>query len=276
MSAFFGALGSYRGTFGATLNSQIQSDIFYARARDYPTTLEAALDGPNIPTSVYTRLVDGVNKHLPTFHRYLKLRQKMMGVSELHYYDLYAPLVASVDLTYTPEEAAEAHPRRAEAARHRLHQRASRRPSTSAGSICCRARASAPAPTRTAAPTTSTRSCCSTTTASTTTSARWRTSSGTRCTATTRTRRSRSRPPPIRSSSPRSRRRSTKRCSSTTCSRTSRTTRPSCRCSATTSKASRRRCSGRRSSPSSSCARTRWPKRASRSPARRSTSSTRT
>jgi oligoendopeptidase F len=105
MSSYFGALGTYRGTFGATLNAQIQSDIFYARARDYPTTLDAALDGPNIPTSVYTRLVDGVNKHLPTFHRYLKLRQKMMGVSELHYYDLYAPLVASVDLNYTPEEA---------------------------------------------------------------------------------------------------------------------------------------------------------------------------
>ena len=105
MSAFFGALGSFRGTFGATLNSQIQADIFAARARDYTTALEAALDGPNIPTSVYMRLVDGVNKHLPTFHRYLKLRQKMMGVSELHYYDLYAPLVASVDLSYTPEEA---------------------------------------------------------------------------------------------------------------------------------------------------------------------------
>ena len=105
MSAYFGALGTYRATFGATLNSQIQSDIFVARARDYGTALEAALDGPNIPPSVYTRLVDGVNKHLPTFHRYLKLRQKMMGVSELHYYDLYAPLVASADLTYTPEEA---------------------------------------------------------------------------------------------------------------------------------------------------------------------------
>ena len=76
-----------------------------ARARDYQTVLEAALDGPNIPTSVYTRLVDGVNKHLPTFHRYLNLRKKMMGVSELHYYDLYAPLVASADLNYTPEEA---------------------------------------------------------------------------------------------------------------------------------------------------------------------------
>ena len=105
MSAFFGALGKYRGTFGATLNSQIQADIFVARARDYPSALEAALDGPNIPTSVYTRLVDGVNKHLPTFHRYLKLRRRMMGVSELHYYDLYAPLVASADLTYTPDEA---------------------------------------------------------------------------------------------------------------------------------------------------------------------------
>jgi oligoendopeptidase F len=105
MSAFFGALGKYRGTFGATLSSQIQSDIFVAQAREYPSALEAALDGPNIPTSVYTRLVDGVNKHLPTFHRYLKLRQKMMGVSELHYYDLYAPLVASADLNYTPEEA---------------------------------------------------------------------------------------------------------------------------------------------------------------------------
>jgi len=105
MSAFFGALGKYRATFGSTLNSQIQADLFVARARDYKTSLEAALDGPNIPTSVYTRLVDGVNKHLSTFHRYLKLRQKMMGVSELHYYDLYAPLVASVDLTYTPEEA---------------------------------------------------------------------------------------------------------------------------------------------------------------------------
>jgi len=105
MSAFFGALGNFRGTFGATLNSQIQTDIFVARARDYPTSLAAALDGPNIPTSVYTRLVDGVNKHLPTFHRYLNLRKKMMGVSELHYYDLYAPLVASADLDYTPEEA---------------------------------------------------------------------------------------------------------------------------------------------------------------------------
>jgi oligoendopeptidase F len=105
MTAFFNALGAYRGTFGATLNSQIQADVFYARARKYPSSLAAALDPPNIPTSVYTRLIDGVNKHLPAFHRYLSLRKKMMAVPELHYYDLYAPLVSSVDLTYSVEEA---------------------------------------------------------------------------------------------------------------------------------------------------------------------------
>ena len=105
MSTFFGALGTFGGTFGSTMSGQVQSDIFYARARKYPSALQAALDGPNIPVSVYTRLVDGVNRHLPTFHRYLTLRKKMMGLSELHYYDLYAPLVSSVDTDYSPEEA---------------------------------------------------------------------------------------------------------------------------------------------------------------------------
>ncbi len=105
MSAFFGALGAYGNTFGTTLNAQIQSDVFYARSRKYETSLDAALDGPNIPRTVYMRLVEGVNKHLPTFHRYLSLRKRMMGLQELHYYDLYAPLVGSVDLTYSVEEA---------------------------------------------------------------------------------------------------------------------------------------------------------------------------
>jgi len=76
-----------------------------ARARKYSTALEASLDAPNIPAPVYARLIDGVNKHLPSFHRYLKLRQRMMGLNELHYYDLYAPVVSSVNLRYSPEEA---------------------------------------------------------------------------------------------------------------------------------------------------------------------------
>ena len=105
MAAFFNTLGDYKGTFGATLNGQVQANEFYANARHYKTALEAALDGPNIPASVYTSLVDGVNQGLPTFQRYLQLRKKMMNLPDLHYYDLYAPLVASADLSYTPEEA---------------------------------------------------------------------------------------------------------------------------------------------------------------------------
>ena len=105
MAAFFKSLGSFSRTFGTTMNAEVQKVQFYTKARHYKTALETELDGPNIPASVYTRLIDGMNKNLPAFHRYLKLRKRMMGLDELHYYDLYAPLVASVKLEYTPEEA---------------------------------------------------------------------------------------------------------------------------------------------------------------------------
>jgi oligoendopeptidase F len=106
MSAFFTSLGTFSRTFGTTINSEAQKVLFYAKARKYPSNLAASLDAANIPVSVYTRLVAGVNKNLPTFHRYLKLRKRMMGITDdLHYYDLYAPLVSSVDLRYSPEEA---------------------------------------------------------------------------------------------------------------------------------------------------------------------------
>jgi oligoendopeptidase F len=106
MSTFFGALGNFSRTFGTTMNSSVQKALFYSRAKKYASNLEAALDGPNIPVSVYMRLIEGVNAHLPTFHRYLKLRRRVMNLpDDLHYYDLYAPLVSSVELRYTPEEA---------------------------------------------------------------------------------------------------------------------------------------------------------------------------
>jgi oligoendopeptidase F len=105
MSAFFTALGSFGRTFGTSLSGEVLKVQFYSRARKYPSALASQLDGPNIPATVYTRLVDGVNKNLPAFHRYLKLRKQMMKVDQLHYYDLYAPLVSSVDLKYMPGEA---------------------------------------------------------------------------------------------------------------------------------------------------------------------------
>ncbi len=106
MEAFFTALGKYRATIGSLMNSNIQTSLFYAHARKYETSLRASLDQPNIPVSVYSRLVDGVNRNLSSFHRYLKLRRRMLNVPDLHYYDLYAPLVASVNLSY-PVDAAE-------------------------------------------------------------------------------------------------------------------------------------------------------------------------
>jgi oligoendopeptidase F len=105
MLAFFTALGGFSRTFGSTMNASLQRSVFYARARKYGSSVEASLNGPNIPVPVYRRLVDGVNRSLPTFHRYLRLRARMLGVDALHYYDLYAPLVPEVSLRYAPEEA---------------------------------------------------------------------------------------------------------------------------------------------------------------------------
>ena len=105
MEAFFTTLGKYRGTFGSMMNSNVETSVFYARARNYDTDLQATLDQPNIPVSVYSRLVEGVNRNLPTFQRYLKLRKRMLGLPDLHYYDLYAPLVSSVDTRYTVDVA---------------------------------------------------------------------------------------------------------------------------------------------------------------------------
>src|SRR5262245_8830391 len=105
MSAFFTALGSFGRTFGTSMSGEVLKVQFYAKARKYGTSLDSQLDGPNIPMTVYSRLVDGVNKNLPAFHRYLKLRKQIMKLDQLHYYDLYAPLVPSVDLKYAPGEA---------------------------------------------------------------------------------------------------------------------------------------------------------------------------
>jgi len=101
---FFGKLDEFHRTYGTQLNAQVKKDLFYRNARKYSSCLESALDANNIPPQVYQTLIENVDKNLPTFHRYLKLRQRMLGVDQLHYYDLYAPLVKDVDLKYTYEE----------------------------------------------------------------------------------------------------------------------------------------------------------------------------
>jgi len=103
--AFFGGLNDFRRLFGTQLNGEVQKNIFYKNTRKYDSCLQSALDGNNIPTSVYHKLIENTNKNLATLHRYLKLRKRMLGVDELHYYDMYPSLVKEVDLKYTYDEA---------------------------------------------------------------------------------------------------------------------------------------------------------------------------
>ena len=103
--SFFSKLREYRRTFGTQLNAQVRKDLFFARARQYPSCLDAALHANNIPAGVYRNLITTIRRNLPTFHRYLELRRRVLGLDRLRYCDLYAPLVREVDRTYPYEEA---------------------------------------------------------------------------------------------------------------------------------------------------------------------------
>ena len=91
------SFGKFRNTAAATLNAQGKQLKFFADARHYPGTLEASLDRTNVPTSVYMNLIEAVHQNLDKMHRYVRLRKKLLGVEELHFYDIYTPLVADVD-----------------------------------------------------------------------------------------------------------------------------------------------------------------------------------
>jgi len=102
---FWENMAKFNATLGVQLYTQVKRDMFYAKSRHYESSLASALDANAIPTDVYHALIDGVNKNLDSFHRYLGIRKRMLGVDELHYYDLYAPVVDGVDLDYDIDEA---------------------------------------------------------------------------------------------------------------------------------------------------------------------------
>jgi oligoendopeptidase F len=106
-AAYLGKMNEFRRTLGAQLASEVRKNMFYTRTRAYKSCVERALDAYNIPVDVYKNLVSGVHEHLETLHRYLRLRRRMLVLDELHYYDLYAPIVKELDLNYTFDEACE-------------------------------------------------------------------------------------------------------------------------------------------------------------------------
>lgn len=101
----YAGYGQFRNTCAATLNAQTKQLKFFADARKYPNTLAAALDETEVPVEVYTNLIDAVHRNLPAMHKYTRLRRKLLGVDELHFYDLYVPVVGDVDMHFTYEEA---------------------------------------------------------------------------------------------------------------------------------------------------------------------------
>ncbi|AND38984.1 oligoendopeptidase F [Cytobacillus oceanisediminis] len=103
--AVYETYGKFRNTFASTLSGNIKKDNFNAKIRNYESARHAALAANNIPESVYENLVNTINDNLHLLHRYVKLRKKVLGVEELHMYDLYTPLVKEVKMEIPYKEA---------------------------------------------------------------------------------------------------------------------------------------------------------------------------
>ncbi len=101
----YGVYRQFRNTSAAALGAQAKQQWFFANARKYPSALAAALDSTEVPESVYYNLIEAVHQNFPAMYRYVRLRKRLMGVDELHFYDLYAPMVADVDFKVEFEEA---------------------------------------------------------------------------------------------------------------------------------------------------------------------------
>ena len=99
--------GAYKNTIAAVLSAQVKQLQFYAQTRKYGSSLEASLDNTNVPTAVYTNLIEAVHRNMDKMYRYVDLRKKLLGVDELHMYDIYTPLVAGVDKKSSIAEAKE-------------------------------------------------------------------------------------------------------------------------------------------------------------------------
>jgi len=101
--AFWGEFNAFKNSMGTTLAAKVRGDVFRTQARGYKTSLARAVDGNGVPESVYRTLVSETDTGLPQLHRYFQLRRRMLKLPDIHYYDIYPPLV-SLDRTFTLAE----------------------------------------------------------------------------------------------------------------------------------------------------------------------------
>ena len=102
---YYNRLGEYKNTIAATLDAQFKQLCFFANARKYPSTLAASLDATEVPTEVYHNLIEAVHGNLDKMYHYVSLRKKLMGLDELHMYDVYTPIVADAAEKISFEQA---------------------------------------------------------------------------------------------------------------------------------------------------------------------------
>ena len=95
--SFYGVYESYANTLAASYNAEVRKNLFFAKARKYHSALAAAMEPVEVPEAVYHSLVDTVRKNLDKMHRYMGLRKKAMGLSELHMYDIYANMIPEAE-----------------------------------------------------------------------------------------------------------------------------------------------------------------------------------
>ena len=103
--AFYARYKEFINTAAALYDGQVKQQIFFARARKYPSTFDAAVSAVNVSPAVCDNLIESVHRNLDKMHRYVRLRKKMLGVDELHMYDVYAPMVSDYSVSVTYEEA---------------------------------------------------------------------------------------------------------------------------------------------------------------------------
>ena len=104
---FYAKYEEHQNTIAALYAGSVNQDVFSMRARGYKSSLEQALYGNKVPVSVYHNLIDCVHKNLPALHKYYKLRRELLGVDQLRHYDVYVPLIKSVETKTSYEEAVE-------------------------------------------------------------------------------------------------------------------------------------------------------------------------
>ena len=104
---YYEQFASHENTLAATLSGSVQRDVYYARARNYESSLQAALFPDNVPVDVYDNLITAVRDSLPSVHHYLDVRRRKMGLDDIHHYDTYVPILSDIEKRHTWKEASD-------------------------------------------------------------------------------------------------------------------------------------------------------------------------